>query len=173
VPRLSEGQTTGSARHPPNPRDEYNFIQEQTMAAQRRADALFSALAVMVGLAIGYLHVHTQMTSVESDPTLPALLVCGAAMAFGAARPRRPWRWALLIGFSIPAMQLVSLLRGISLARGQVEGAFAIGLVAGMVGALGGSMMRRMVGNVFEKTQHPTEPQAPAGKPETTDVRPS
>ncbi len=65
-------------------------------------DALLAVVAVLIGLAIGY---------VDSRPTWDdvgitvSLLLLASAMAAGLSG-RRPWLWAALIGAGVPAFEI-------------------------------------------------------------------
>lgn len=107
-------------------------------------EPLFWAIALLLGLASGYVHL------IIPDPTVVALLALASAMFLGLTQPRRPWVWALIIAFSIPGADLVAKLMGQVVLSGRIEGAFIAGLASGLVGAYGGAAMRRMVGKVFE-----------------------
>jgi hypothetical protein len=107
---------------------------------------LYWFVAVAMGLASGYIHV------LVPDPTIAALLALAAAMFLGFARPERPWRWALVLAFSIPAADLYMYLQGMAFYRGRLEGAFVAGLVSGIVGAYAGWLGRRTVNIFLEKT---------------------
>ena len=103
-------------------------------------------LAAALGLASGYAHL------IDPDPTIVALLALVCAMALGVARPRRPWLWAVIIAASIPGADLYANLTGQPVTRARIEGAFVAGLVSGLVGAYGGSLLRRMLARVFDQS---------------------
>ncbi len=86
------------------------------------------------------------------DLHLALLAAMAFALALGVAWPRRPWIWALLIGFSPAVAEFILIARGEPIQRGEVEVAFGAVLPA-VVGAYGGHFMRLMVGRLFEKAQ--------------------
>ena len=105
----------------------------------RNNECLFWLLAVLFGVASGYLHV------IVPDPTIVALTALVGAMFLGFARPQRPGLWALILALSIPSADLVMYLRGMAIYRGRLEGAFVAGLVSGIVGSYAGWLGRRTV----------------------------
>jgi hypothetical protein len=112
---------------------------------KRKFDLWFIVIAVVLGLASGYVHL------VAPDPTIVALLALVCAMFLGLMRPAQPWLWALIIAFSIPAADLYANLTGQPIYRGRIEGAFVAGLVSGLVGSYAGSVTHRMVVRVFSQ----------------------
>jgi hypothetical protein len=113
---------------------------------KRSYEPVFWLIAVVLGVASGYVHV------IEPDPTMVALLALASAMFLGFARPERPWLWALILAVSIPAADLYMYLRGMAFYRGRLEGAFVAGLVSGVVGAYAGWLGRRTFSILIRKT---------------------
>lgn len=71
-----------------------------------RQKAICTALAVAIGLAIGWLDLHTT----EVIVTILALLLAG--LLLGLVQPTAAWRWAVLLALGLPAMAVVgNLLR--------------------------------------------------------------
>ena len=66
-----------------------------------RSDTGPMALAVALGLGIGWLDLHTT----EVVVTASALLLAG--LALGYLRPRAAWRWAVPLALGLPAMAIV------------------------------------------------------------------
>lgn len=112
---------------------------------KRLHDAWFAGLAILLGLAAGYVHL------IAPDPTIVALLALMCAMFLGVVRPERPWLWAVIIAASIPGADIYANLAGQPVFLARIEGAFVAGIVSGMVGAYGGSLMRRMLMHVFSQ----------------------
>lgn len=67
------------------------------------SDALAVSLAIVFGLAIGWLDLHTTEVAV----TILSLLFAGGLL--GLLRPARAWRWALLVSAGIPLVELAGL----------------------------------------------------------------
>lgn len=65
---------------------------------------LSTALAAAVGLAIGWLDLHTTEVTV----TILALLLAG--LLLGLMRPAGAWRWALVVALGVPAMAVAGRL---------------------------------------------------------------
>ncbi|HEY6708145.1 MAG TPA: hypothetical protein VJB61_11200, partial [Actinomycetota bacterium] len=63
------------------------------------------------------------------------MAVLGAAAAFGAARPSRPWLWALAVGLWIPALGIILRHNPTAL----------IALVPAFLGAFAGAGARRLL----------------------------
>jgi hypothetical protein len=118
------------------------------MTTESRNRPLFWILAVVLGVAAGYIHL------LEPDPTMAALLVVAFTMALGVSQPRKPWRWALIIALCLPAAELLAFLGRTKPTRAAVYASF-VTLVPAFVGAYGGALMRQMVGNVFAKIASP------------------
>jgi hypothetical protein len=93
-------------------------------------------VAIVGGLFAGYANIEVD------DPTLAALLTSIVAMALGLWKPKRPWRWALVVGFCVPAAQLLAYLKGVPPVHGEIARACFIGLVSAMVAAGLGSAGR-------------------------------
>ncbi len=102
-------------------------------------------LALVLGAVAGFAQVTVQ------DPTFSALLLVAFCMFLAYMRPRRPWRWALIVGLCVPAAEFVALLTRIRPTEAMIYGSF-VGLLPAFIGALGGSLMRRMVATLFAKS---------------------
>lgn len=73
-------------------------------------------------------------------------------MTMGCAWPRRPWRWALILGLSVPAAVFLDWRHHPG--RGMFYGSFAM-LAPALVAAFGGSFMRKLVGELFKVPNDP------------------
>jgi hypothetical protein len=112
-----------------------------------QSDRLYWILAVIFASACGYMHVRLQ------DSSLSVLMVTGFTMFLAYRRPERVWRWALLVGLSLPAGGLLAYLGHEKPSRGMIIGAFA-GLAFSIVAAFGGALLRRAVGILFPSSDH-------------------
>ena len=61
-------------------------------------DLLCSAIAVILGLVIGWIDIHTTEVTV----TIVSLLLSGYIL--GLLQPKAAWRWSVLIVLGLPAM---------------------------------------------------------------------
>jgi hypothetical protein len=110
--------------------------------AVRRGDLPIYFLAALAGIAAGWLDVAVD------DLLFTALLVLMACMLLGALRPRWPWRWAVLVGASIPLTELAAyLIRTVKPTQAQVYGSF-LTLLPGIAGAYGGAVVRGVINNL-------------------------
>ncbi len=75
-------------------------------------------------------------------------MVTGFTMFLAYRRPERVWRWALLIGLSMPVAGLIALLTRERPSRGMLAGTFA-GLAFSIVAAVGGRVLHRARGILF------------------------
>ncbi len=67
------------------------------------AAAMIPVLAIVLGLGIGWLDLHT------TEVTVPIVGLLAAGLFCGTLQPRGAWRWALLLAVGVPAMQAVAL----------------------------------------------------------------
>jgi ABC-type multidrug transport system permease subunit len=104
-------------------------------------DAWFYLLAALCGMGAGWADVAV------NDLLFTALLVLSACILLGLLRPRRPWRWVVMVGAFIPLTELAAYkILTLKPTRAQVYGSFLASL-PGIAGAYGGSVMR----NVMDK----------------------
>ena len=111
--------------------------------SQAQSDLPFYVLAVLFGAAAGAVSVQI------GDLLFTALLVVASCMLLGVVRPRRPWRWVVLVGICVPIVELLALwLLSVKPDRAQVYESF-LAFVPGIAAAYGGSMLRRVVENLL------------------------
>ena len=107
-----------------------------------RLDVWFYLLAAACGIGAGSADV------LVDDLLFTALLVVLACMLLGMLRPRRPWRWVLVVGAFIPLTELAAyLVLTVKPTRAQIYGSF-LAFLPGVAGAYGGSVMRAVVDNL-------------------------
>lgn len=127
------------AQHRPMPTRDSSNPQPAPRAA---GDAAFYALAALAGIAIGWADVTV------NDLLFTALLVLAACMFLGLLRPRRPWRWVVVVGVFIPLTEFAAYSVGaVKPTHAQIYGSFLASL-PGIAGAYGGSFMRGVVNNL-------------------------
>ena len=109
-------------------------------------DGLFYALAVLMGIGSGVLHVTVE------DPLLTALAVLAATMFLGFMRPERPWRWTLVVGLLVPVVMIVAnrLHYYQTFSRAGLYGSVLI-MLPGIAGAYGGFFGRAFLKEMFFK----------------------
>ena len=115
-----------------------------SMAGRSPWDRGCLILAVVLGLAIGWLDVHTTEVSV----TIAALLAAGGLC--GLAQPRAPWRWAILIALGLPIVAAAARFAGLVTAEPiRLDPLVAlVAAVFALVGCYTGAFMRRAVGTI-------------------------
>jgi hypothetical protein len=113
-----------------------------TITHPRQSDSLYWALAVLLGAIAGWTHARL------NDPSLSVLMVTGFAMFLAYKRPQLMWRWAALIGLSLPIAVLFNYLTREKPSLGMVAGSFA-GLAFSIVASVGGKVLRRLVAELF------------------------
>ncbi|MGA2414530.1 MAG: hypothetical protein ABSF59_08770 [Candidatus Sulfotelmatobacter sp.] len=102
-------------------------------------DLPFYLLAAAAGMGTGWADVSI------NDLLFTALLALAACMLLGLLRPRRPWRWVIVVVACIPLAEWVAYkLTAIQPSRSQVWGSFLTAL-PGTAGAYGGAVMRRVI----------------------------
>jgi hypothetical protein len=119
---------------------------EDALHDSQSRDGLFYGLAVLFGIVSGVVHVTVE------DPLLTALSVVAFTMVLGFMRPRKPWRWTLLVGLFVPTVMIVANLLHYyeTLSRAGLYGSGLI-ILPGFAGAYGGSVGRIFMREVFLK----------------------
>jgi hypothetical protein len=108
-------------------------------------DVFYYLLAALSGALAGWLDIKV------GDLLLTAMVVLAACMLFGILSPRKPWRWVLLVGVFVPAMEwLAYFFLSQKPQRAQIYESF-LAFVPGIAGAFGGAMGRGLVDNLFAK----------------------
>jgi hypothetical protein len=109
----------------------------------RISDIVVYVLAGLLGLAAGMLEITI------SDLLVTAIFIMIATVALGFARPRRAWRWMLIVAVFVPLLRLAAyLLLTQKPDRAQIwESGF--GFLIGTVGAYAGVLGRRGVDELF------------------------
>jgi ABC-type multidrug transport system permease subunit len=108
----------------------------------RRGDLPIYFLAALSGITAGCVDIAV------NDLLFTALLVLMACMLLGVLRPRWPWRWAVVVGMSIPLTELAAyLILTVKPTQAQVYGSF-LTLLPGIAGAYGGAVVRGVINNL-------------------------
>jgi hypothetical protein len=108
-------------------------------------DGFYYFLAALSGALAGWIDIKV------GDLLLTALVVLAANMLLGLLSPRKPWRWVLIIGVFVPAMEwLAYYFLAQKPDRAQIYESF-LAFVPGIAGAFGGSVGRTVIDNLFAK----------------------
>jgi len=108
-------------------------------------DGVYYLLAALFGSAAGWVDIKV------GDLLLTAMLVTASCMLLGFLRPRRPWRWVLIIGVFLPAFEwLAYFFLSQKPERAQVYESF-LAFLPGIAGAVGGAAGRGVINNLFPK----------------------
>jgi hypothetical protein len=104
-------------------------------------DLVCTALAVILGLVVGYLDLHVT----EVVVTVVALLISG--LLLGLIQTKGTWRWALLIAIGLPIMEFVAIRTGMHTAEpARLDPLIAlVALVLAFLGTYLGVFMRYLI----------------------------
>src|SRR5690348_4840645 len=87
-------ETSSTSSIPPSPSPAAESLHAD---ARPERSWLAALLALLLGAGCGALQVTL------ADLSSTALAVTALSMTMGCAWPRRPWRWALIVGLCVPA----------------------------------------------------------------------
>jgi hypothetical protein len=111
-------------------------------STKRKSDTSLYLLAAGFGLLSGGVEVKV------GDLLFTALLTLAPCILLGALRPRKPWRWTLLVSLFVPLADLLAYLYlKQKPSRAQIYESFLV-FLPGIVGAYGGSFMRGVIENI-------------------------
>jgi hypothetical protein len=109
----------------------------------QKSSAFIYVLAVLLGLSAGMLEVTI------GDLLVTAIFVMISTMALGFVRPRRAWRWTLIVGAFVPLVRLVAyVVLTQKPYRAQIWES-ALGFLTGIAGSYGGVLARKGVDELF------------------------
>jgi hypothetical protein len=109
----------------------------------RKSDVFIYLLAVLFGLSAGLLEITF------GDLLATALCVLISTLVLGFVRPRRAWRWTVIVGALVPLMRLAAyLVMNQKPYRAQIWES-GLGLVTGIAGSYAGAMARLGVDQLF------------------------
>lgn len=120
---------------------------EEVVSNQKPASDTFHYLfAICSGAAAAWVDVKV------GDLLLTACIVVASCMLLGFLRPRKPWRWVVIIGVCIPLAEwLAYFLLTEKPTRAQIYESF-LAFLPGIAGAVGGSIARTVINNLFAKS---------------------
>lgn len=110
-----------------------------------KSDVLIYVLAVLLGISAGILNVTV------GDVLVTTLFVLISTLALGFVRPRRAWRWILIVGVFVPLLQLITyIFLGWKPYRAQIWES-GLGFVTGTAGCYCGALARLGVDELVRK----------------------
>jgi hypothetical protein len=106
-------------------------------------DSFYYLLAAAAGVLAGWVDITV------GDLLFTAMIVLAACMLLGFLRPRKPWRWIVLIAIFLPVVEGLAYF-GLSQkpGRAQIYESF-LAFLPGTAGAYGGALGRGVVDNLF------------------------
>jgi len=108
-------------------------------------DVYYYLLAALLGASAGWADVKV------GDLLFTAMIVLAACMLLGFVRPRKPWRWVVIVGVFVPVVEgLAYYFLSQKPERAQIYESF-LAFMPGIAGAFGGAMGRGVVDNLFKK----------------------
>lgn len=106
-------------------------------------DSLQYFLAGGFGMLAGWVDIRV------GDLLFTALIVLASCMLLGFVRPRKAWRWVVLVGLFVPLMEWFAYsILSQKPERAQIYESF-LAFLPGIVGAYGGAFGRGVVNNLF------------------------
>jgi hypothetical protein len=109
----------------------------------RKSDIFIYLLAVLFGLSAGLLEITV------GDLLATALCVLVSTLVLGFLRPKRAWRWTVIVGAFVPVVRLAAyLVMNQRPYRAQIWES-GLGLVTGIAGSYAGAMARLGVDELF------------------------
>jgi len=114
-------------------------------AGKSGSDIAYYLLAMLLGTLAGWAHIKI------GDLLFTAMIVLAACMLLGFLRPRQPWRWVVIVGVFVPAVEwLAYYFLSQKPERAQIYESF-LAFMPGIAGAYGGAMGRGVVDNLIAK----------------------
>ena len=110
------------------------------------SDTFHYVFATFCGAAAAWVDIKV------GDLLLTATIVVASCMLLGFLRPRKPWRWVLIIGIFIPVVEwLAYFFLSEKPTRAQIYESF-LAFLPGIAGAVGGAIARTVLNNLFAKS---------------------
>jgi hypothetical protein len=110
-----------------------------------KPDAPVYGLALLLGIAAGLVEIAL------GDVLVTTLFVLSSTMALGFIRPKRAWRWLLVVGACVPLVELSAwLFLSWRPYRAQVWES-GLGFVTGIAGCYGGAFARQGVDELVRR----------------------
>lgn len=115
------------------------------MANKTPGDRIAYLVGALLGICAGVLDVKI------GDLLLTALWVLASTLLLGMLRPQRPWRWILLVGVFVPALQVLAYVFLTEKPYPAQIYEACLGFLTGIAGAYGGAVARRQMDELFRK----------------------
>lgn len=110
-----------------------------------KSDVFIYLVAVLLGISAGILNVTV------GDVLATTLFVLVSTLVLGFMRPRRAWRWILIVGVFVPLLQLITYLAlGWKPYRAQIWES-GLGFLTGTAGCYCGALARLGVDELARK----------------------
>jgi hypothetical protein len=114
-------------------------------AGKSGGDFLYYLLAALCGALAGWVDIKV------GDLLFTAMVVLAACMLLGFVRPRKPWRWVVIVGMFVPAAEFLAYyFLAQKRERAQIYESF-LAFMPGIAGAFGGAIGRGVVDNLFRQ----------------------
>ena len=111
----------------------------------QKSDVFIYLLAVLFGLSAGLLEITV------GDLLATALCVLLSTLVLGFVRPRRAWRWTVIVGAFVPLIRLAAyLVMTQKPYRAQIWES-GLGFVTGIAGSYAGALARLGVDELFRR----------------------
>lgn len=122
-----------------------NPVEDFTNISDAQIDVVIYGLAILLGIAAGIINVNL------GDVLVTTLFVLISTLALGFMRPRRAWRWILIVGVFVPLLQLITYLwLGWKPYRAQIWES-GLGFLTGTAGCYCGALARLGVDELVRK----------------------
>jgi hypothetical protein len=108
------------------------------------SDSFYYVLAALFGALAGWVDIKV------GDLLFTAMIVLAACMLLGFVRPRKPWRWVVVVGVFVPVAEcLAYYFLSQKRERAQIYESF-LSFMPGIAGAFGGAIGRGVIDNLFK-----------------------
>ena len=112
-----------------------------------KSDLPIYFLATLLGICAGFLEIKV------GDLLVTALFVMFSTIVLGFIRPKRAWRWILVVAAFVPLIRLAAyIVLQQRPSRAQMWES-ALGFLTGIAGAYGGALARKGVDELFRSPE--------------------
>jgi hypothetical protein len=108
-----------------------------------KSDIPAYALGILLGLCAGLLEIYV------GDLLATALFVLLSTLVLGFWRPRRPWRWIIVVGVCVPLVRLAAYIFMTQKPYRAQLWESALGFLTGVAGSYAGAFARHGVDELF------------------------